>query len=122
MVEWWIDLSGPESLSNTSRKCATQRIGQISCANTFKEEAVKAKRDKYETFCEEVTADKALIKFLNLYGAMHNKSKSRDIPDFSIVTGVVMRSDSEKGEVLFWPSGKLPFECKKNCQKLYIFY
>ena len=72
-----------------------------SAANAFKEEAEKAKSQKYEAFCEEVSADKALIKFWNLYGAMHNKAKSRVIPDFADENGVMLHSDSEKGEALF---------------------
>ena len=32
---------------------------------------------------------------------MHNKCKTRDLPDFDNKNGVVMSSDTEKGEVLF---------------------
>ena len=32
---------------------------------------------------------------------MHNKSKSKTIPDFEDENGVLMHSDSEKGEALF---------------------
>ena len=49
-------------------------------------------------FCEEVTADKAVIKFWNLYNAMHNKSRSRDIPDFVDDNGIWMHSDRENDE------------------------
>ena len=62
---------------------------------------MKAKSDKYESFCREVTADKALIKFWNLYSSMQNKTKSKNIPDFTNDRGVWMRNDCEKGEALF---------------------
>ena len=35
--------------------------------------AKDVKDDKYDEFCKEVTADKALHKFWQLYGAMKNK-------------------------------------------------
>ena len=44
-----------------------------AASNLFKEAAMRSKSDRYETFCKEVTADKALIKFWNLYGAMQNR-------------------------------------------------
>ena len=80
---------------------ATAKERARAAVNTFKEEAVKAKSKKYETFCEEVSADKALIKFWNLYGAMHNKHKAKKIPDFADENGLMLHSDREKGEAFF---------------------
>ena len=48
-----------------------------------------------------MTADKALHKFWQLYGAMKNKKKSKTIPDFQRDDNVWVRSDEEKGEALF---------------------
>ena len=67
----------------------------------FKIVSKEAKCDKYEEFCKEVTADKALHKFWQLYGAMNNKQKSRTIPDFQREDNVWVCSDEEKGEALF---------------------
>ena len=72
-----------------------------AASNRFKEAAIKSKSDRYETFCKEVTADKALIKFWNLFGAMQNKRKARTIPDFTDDNGVWLHTDSEKGMAFF---------------------
>ena len=68
---------------------------------SVKKVSKEAKCDKYEEFCKEVTADKALHKFWQLYGAMNNKQKSRTIPDFQREDNVWVRSDEDKGEALF---------------------
>ena len=54
-----------------------------AASNLFKEAVMRSKSDRYETFCKEVTADKALIKFWNLYGAMQNRRKTKTILDFT---------------------------------------
>ena len=72
-----------------------------TASHEFKVAATKAKSDKYERFCVEVTEDRALIKFWNLYGAMTNKRKPGGLPDFKNEDEVWVRSDSEKGEALF---------------------
>ena len=56
--------------------------------------AVKAKSQMYETICEDVSADKTLIKFWNLYGAMHNNQKAKKISDFADENGLMLHSDS----------------------------
>ena len=106
---WWNEeldslwVAKRKALKKHQRRPESKELSDSAKAasNTFKEEADKAKSEKYENFCREVTADKALIKFWNLYGAMNNKRKSRSIPDFTDENGVLMRSDSEKGEALF---------------------
>ena len=67
----------------------------------FKTVAKKAKCRKYEEFCNEVTADKGLYTFWQLYGTMKNKRKARTIPDFQNDNNIWVRSDEEKGEALF---------------------
>ena len=42
----------------------------------------EAKSELYEDLCREVTSDKALHKFWQLYGPMKNKHKTKTIPDF----------------------------------------
>ena len=61
-----------------------------TASHEFKVAATKAKSDKYERFCVEVTEDRALIKFWNLYGAMTNKRKPGGLPDFKNEDGVLV--------------------------------
>ncbi len=46
-------------------------------AQVLKTVAKEAKSMRYEEFCNEVTEDRALHKFWQLYGAMKNKQKTR---------------------------------------------
>ena len=106
---WWNEelealwVAKRKALKQHQRQSGNRELHELAktASNTFKQEALKAKSDKYESFCKEVTADKALIKFWNLYGSMQNKKKSKSIPDFTDDNGVWMSTDCEKGEALF---------------------
>ena len=87
--------------SQRSREDEGLREEAKEATKKFKSVAKEAKDDKYDEFCKEVTADKALHKFWQLYGAMKNKKKSKTIPDFQRDDNVWVRSDEEKGEALF---------------------
>ena len=106
---WWNDEL--EALWNDKRKALKEsqrtssdqelRNAARQASNMFKSAANEAKSKKYEEFCQEVTADKAMHKFWKLYGAMKNKQKSKSIPDFQRDDNIWVRSDEEKGEALF---------------------
>ena len=88
--------------ASQNKKCDEDlKAAAKEATRQFKIVSKEAKCDKYEEFCKEVTADKALHKFWQLYGAMNNKQKSRTIPDFQREDNVWVRSDEEKGEALF---------------------
>ena len=87
--------------SQNNRDSEGLREAAKEATKNFKTTAKEAKSSKYEEFCNEVTADKALHKFWQLYGAMKNKRKSRTIPDFQKEDNIWVRSDEEKGRALF---------------------
>ena len=68
---------------------------------TFKLAASEAKDAVYEEFCQEVSEDRALFKFWNLYRSMARKTKPSTICDFQCDDGTWAKTDQEKGEALF---------------------
>ena len=106
---WWNDElevlwnDKRKALKESQRTSSDQELRNAArqASNMFKSAANEAKSKKYEEFCQEVTADKAMHKFWKLYGAMKNKQKSKSIPDFQRDDNIWVRSDEEKGEALF---------------------
>ena len=92
-----------QALRASQRNKNDQELRDVArqAANTFKQVATEAKGRKYEEFCSEVTADKALHKFWGLYGAMKNRHKAKSIPDFQTDNQVWVKTDAEKGEAMF---------------------
>lgn len=106
---WWseeLELLWREkrkALKTSQRDSSNPELRELAkqASSKFKLEADEAKGRKYEEFCEEVSADRALHKFWDLYGAMKNRQKSKTIPDFQREDDVWVRSDDEKGEALY---------------------
>ena len=67
----------------------------------FKVAVSEAKDAVYEGFCQEVSEDRALFKFWNLYRSMARKTKPCTICDFQSEDGTWAKTDQEKGEALF---------------------
>ena len=82
--------------SNTRLKDLSKEAEQ-----NFKSFAEETKNDRYETFCREVTADRALHKFWNFRRAMNRQKSSYTICDFQLEEGTWARTEVGKGEALF---------------------
>ena len=84
-----------------ARHDATLQQSAKRAAQEFKEGARAAKREKWTTFCQEVSSDRALHKFWRLHKAMNRQQTTTSIPDFTTESNRWVRTDAEKGEALF---------------------
>ena len=69
-------------------------------ANIFIAAAKIRKKECYERFITEISADKALTKFWKFHRSMKNQHRNASLPNFVDENGTNLTSDKEKGEAL----------------------
>ena len=70
-------------------------------AKAFEDEAKKVKAELYEEFSQQVSEDKSLYKFWQLYASMNRAKRHGEMQDFRREDDQWVRTDEEKGTALF---------------------
>ena len=97
----WEDKRSAQKRASRNRSCVQLKEEARAAAKAFENAAKVVKAQLYEEFSQQVSEDKSLYKFWQLYASMNRAKKQGEMQDFRREDDQWVRTDEEKGTALF---------------------